>query len=168
MRRKRVVKVLCLFIRVLVFIALVWTTLELKDRHPEVWWQMGNVTLLSYMCTFVFERSKNMLVQLIVGIVKVWIILTLMIFVVASYAYEFYMPLTICNIMAYIGYGEEQGFRHIYCLKIMKTSNHLCKTIEQLSFYKRIAALTLISYSTVTDLAKFLGLSTSSPFSLDT
>jgi len=39
MRRKRVVKVVCVFIRVLVLIALVGSTLELKKgNYPEAVW----------------------------------------------------------------------------------------------------------------------------------
>lgn len=127
MRRKRVVKGLCLFIRVLVFISLVWSTLELREvNYPERTWHVYGIVLTCYLCTFVLEKFSNilieselhnlliLLIQSINGIVKIFIILALIGLVVVQSSYKFATPLAICNIIACIGYAEEQGFRLVY------------------------------------------------------
>lgn len=114
-RRKIVVKVLCLFIRVLVFIALVESTLELKDgNYPEAVWQTCGMWLICYIYTLLFERLNVPLIRCIIAVLKLFIIGILLGLLSASIVDKFTTPLTICNIMASIGYFTEQFFRLVY------------------------------------------------------
>ncbi len=115
MRRKRVVKVVCVFIRVLVLIALVGSTLELKKgNYPEAVWQNCGIWLICYIYTLVFEKLDVPLIRCIIAVLKLFIIGILLGLLSASIVDKFATPLTICNIMASIGYSAEQFFRLVY------------------------------------------------------
>lgn len=115
MKRKRVVKVLCLIIRVVVFIALVESTLELKDgNYPEIVWQNCGMWLICYIYTLAFEKLDVPLIRCIIAVLKLFIIGILLGLLSASIVDKFATPLTICNIMAFISYSAEQFFRLVY------------------------------------------------------
>lgn len=114
--RKRVVKVLCLFIRVSVLISLVWSTLKLKDGNylEGIWCVYGGV-LIGYLCTFSAEDMDNLLIHYIIaGILKIFIIMALLGLVIVQCIYKFTMLLAVCNFIAYIGYFGEQFIRFVY------------------------------------------------------
>lgn len=114
--RKRVVKVLCLFIRVSVLISLVGSTIKLRDGNylEGIWCVYGGV-LIAYLCTFSAEDTDNLLIHYIIaGILKIFIIMALLGLVIVQYIYKFTMLLAVCNFIAYIGYFGEQLIRFVY------------------------------------------------------
>ncbi|MDE5830442.1 MAG: hypothetical protein K2H53_01855 [Clostridia bacterium] len=105
-------------VRVLVFISLVISIFEIQNRgYPERTWHVYNIVLLCYLLTFIFERLNNLLIQTIVGIVKIFIIIALVGLIAVPSADGWTIPLVIYNFIACLGYIEEQGLRFVYWLK---------------------------------------------------